>query len=106
MKLMVKRNGVVASEITIVQCNGDFEIKYLRTSPEYRGRGFASTLIEKAKAKFPSLVAFIDDDGTGLTVEQMEQWYRRHGFKKCRYNLGKPWDRNIKTVMLFEGNGK
>ena len=101
MKLKIIRNGKLASEITIVQCDEDYEIKYIRTATDQRGKGYASKLLKKAKVKFPCLVAFLDDDGTGLTVEQMQSWYERHGFKKCRYNLGKVWDRNIKTVMMW-----
>ena len=86
MKLKIIHNGKLASEITIIQCNGDYEIKYIRTATDQRGKGYASKLLEKAKAKFPSLVALLDDDGTGLNYEQMEAWYKRHGFKKRRYN--------------------
>ena len=102
MKFQVKRNGSVASEITIKFLpSGDHEIAYIRTAMEYRGQGLASKLIEKAKLKYPVLVAFLDDDGTGLTVEQMEAWYKRHGFKRTRYDLGRLWDRHIKTIMYW-----
>ncbi len=103
MKITINRDGKVASEITIVQCNDDHEIKYIRTAPDQRGRGFASQLLEKAKDKFPSLVAFLDDDGTGLNYDQMVLWYRRHGFKKRRYNFGDMRHRNFKTVMYWKG---
>ena len=101
MQIQIKRNGHTASMITVVQCNGDYEIKYIKTELAFRGQGLASQLLEKAKSRFPVLVAFLDDDGTGLTVEQMEAWYKRHGFKKRRYELGVPWDSNIKTVMYW-----
>lgn len=107
MKIQIKRNGVVASEITITtitRYHNEFQIKYIRTHESYRGRGFASRLIEKAKAKYPAIVAFLDDDGSGLTVKQMEAWYLRHGFKKRRFSFGEPWDRGFKkqNVMYWE----
>ena len=102
MKIKIMQDGVLASAVTITQCNGDHEIKYIWTAPKHRGQGLASSLIEKAKAKFPVLVAFLEDDGTGLTVEQMEEWYKRHGFKKRRYDLGQWVYRNYKTVMYWE----
>lgn len=105
MKLQIKRNDIMASEITIVKYHGDFEIKYIRTATDQRGKGYASKLLEKAKAKFSSLVAFLDPDGTGLTVDQMEAWYKRHGFKKQRYDFdryARGLRRNIKTVMYWE----
>lgn len=103
MKIKTMRNGVIASEIILkLLPSGDHEIAYLRTAIEYRGKGYASALIEKAKTKFPRLVAFLEGDGTGLNVDQMERWYKRHGFKRVKYNLGRIWDKNIKTVMYWE----
>ena len=103
MKLQIKRDGVTASEITISKIKywGDYEIKYIRTEPTYRGLGLASTLLDRAKAKFPSLVAFLEDDGTGLTVDQMTAWYKRKGFKRRKYSFGAPWNRCFKTQWVM-----
>lgn len=110
MKLQIKRNNVVASEITITAVSrylDEHEIKYIRTQPEYRGKGYASALIERAKLRCNSLVAFLDPDATGLTVEQMEAWYKRHGFKKIRYDFGSyncigRWNENVLKAMYWE----
>lgn len=67
-----------------------------------RGKGYASVLLEKAKRCFPSLIAFLDDDGTGLTVDQMREWYKRHGFKQGKWDLGRIG--NIKKVMMWESD--
>lgn len=103
MIIRIRRSGVIASKITIKFLpSGDHEIAYIRTHLEHRGKGYASRLLEKAKTKYPVLVAFLEDDGTGLTIDQMEEWYKRHGFKRTKYNLGRIWDRNIKTVMHWQ----
>lgn len=101
MKIRIQRSKKTVSEITLKECNGSYEIHYIRTEPEHRGRGYASMLIERAKAKCGSLVALIDGDGSGLTYEQMEVWYKRHGFKRIRFDFGTPWNKNIKTAMYW-----
>ena len=108
MKIQVKRSGVVASEITITRVSrylDEYEIKYLKTAPEYRGQGLASSLIEKAKSKFSPLVALLDGDGSGLSYEQMEAWYLRRGFKRARYKFDPMWDKSTKklNVMYWAG---
>lgn len=81
---------------------GDWEIAYVKTDPLHRGKGFASILLKRAKAiadevQIP-LIAFIDPDKSGgLTYEQEEEWLKRHGFKKEKYDFGE----YKKPVMIY-----
>lgn len=108
MKLQIKRKGIVASEITITRVSrylDEHEIKYIRTHKDYRGQGLASKLLDRARAKYSPLVAFLDDDGSGLNYDQMEAWYKRHGFKKTRYKFGPMWDKSTKPLNVMYWNG-
>ena len=83
--------------------SGDLEIAYMKVDPDWRGRGLATTLLNRAKAQAQKadvdLVAFLDPDGTGLTVSEEVDWLKRHGFKHRRwYDLS---DTRITTFSQF-----
>jgi ribosomal protein S18 acetylase RimI-like enzyme len=101
MKILSKRNGKTAGYLTLhKRDHGDLEIAYIRIESEFRGLGIATQLLERAceiaDKDSRLLVAFVDPDGTGLTVQQEQAWLKRHGFKNARYDFGD----NVKWAMI------
>lgn len=106
MKIHIRRNGKSIAYISLmpVQHNGHLEIEYLFVEKEFRGNGFATQLIDKAKekAKNTVLVGLIDPHpDSSMSYEQECEWLRRNGFiQKSKYDFGDC----KKTVMLFNPN--
>jgi len=118
MILRVKRQKKNVAYCQLLQTNvGDLEISYIHVDPEYRGQGIATQMLKRAqelaKRQQVDLVAFVDPDGTGLTVDEENDWLKRHGFKHRRsYDLSPNRPRtflqsirhrpNNKRVMIYE----
>ena len=108
MDLKVVKNKEVIAKMTLTRSWGDMEIAYVWVKPEHRGNGLASKLMKRAQAKFNSLVALVDPDGSGLSHDQIEAWNKRHGFKKCKYDFPEKgmqrWRRpyKLQTAWLWE----
>ncbi len=106
MKIHIRRNKKSVAWISLVpvKWNGHLEIEYLRVQKEYRGNGFATKLILKAKeeAKDTVLVGLIDPHpDSSMTYEQEREWLIRLGFiEKVKYDFGDC----KKRVMLFNPN--
>ena len=104
MQISVKRNGTAVSTMDLKKLhNGDIEIEYMNTLPEYRNQGFASLLLNKAKRIAEKsntiLVAFVEPNKSGgLTFQQETEWLERNGFKHLkRYDFGG----YFKPVMIY-----
>ena len=64
--------------------DGGIVIESLHVAPKHRGKGLASALIELIKQKYPGDV-WVKARPFGdmpMTIEQLEAFYSRHGFKK------------------------
>ncbi len=93
MKIQTKIDGKVAASVTLEKrWRSEWEIAYVKVEPEHRGKRLASELLERAKVvandRQLTLVAFLDPDGTGLSLSEMKAWLKRHGFKFARYDFG------------------
>ncbi len=104
MQLSITRDGKIVSTLDLKKLkNGDIELEYLRTLPEYRTRGCASVLLKKAKMiadkSNKSLIAFVEPDKSGgLTFQQEIEWLTRNGFQHVkRYDFGG----YFKPVMIY-----
>jgi len=101
----IQRGGKVVAEADVKHLRGgDYELAWIGVVAEWRSKGLANTLLEKAKsvvtAKGNLLVAFLEPRKGGLTHEQMAAWLKRHGFKHGRYAFD--WNAPTKRVMLWE----
>ena len=103
MRIKIQRDGKEVAYIILKYIHAEIEIEYLHTDPMYRGKGFATSLLNKAKAmsdrmKRP-LIGFVDPDKSGgLTHEQEEKWLIKHGFIKIKkYDFGGYY----KPVMMY-----
>ena len=108
MNFKIRRAGKVVAEADVKRLGGgDYELAWMGVVAEWRSKGLANILLEKAKsvvaAKGDLLVAFLDPRKGGLTYEQMEAWLKRKGFKHGRYHFH---GRNFpsKRVMLWEAS--
>lgn len=77
MKLHIKKNNKSAAWISLknLKHNGHIEIEYLRVEKDFRGNGYATELIERAKKialkKDTTLVGLVDPHpDSSLTKEQ------------------------------------
>lgn len=108
MKFKIQRDGKEVASLSLKHLGGgDWEIDWLFVAPEFRGKGLASQLQNRA-IKFVIergnwLVSFLEPKG-GLTFEQMKQWKMRHGFKSGWYDFSERGDRkaNNKRVMFLD----
>jgi GNAT superfamily N-acetyltransferase len=95
MKIIIKRDGAKACELTLKRLGGtDYEIAYLITFPAFRGQGLARQAMDRAEAladqKGWTLLGFPDTakDGT-LNDAQMKAWLKRRGYSFAWYDFGK-----------------
>jgi GNAT superfamily N-acetyltransferase len=93
MKVSIQRNGKQAAVIILNRDGGSIEIDYLKVEPEFRGKGFATVLLNKAKVFAArhglELFGFVDPTrDSGLHYEQEIAWLKRHGFKSRWHDYG------------------
>ena len=103
MRIDVRRNGEIVGSLMLKKTSdGDLFIESMRVHPEFRGQKLGSSLLEKAiksaRKQGRNLVALIDPDGTGLSIEQEIEMFKRRGFEFAKHNLGND---NFKNVMIL-----
>jgi Sortase and related acyltransferases len=93
-KLKIIRSGIEVGFCQIKKFNtGYMNLDFIFVKPDQRGKGFGSLLLDRAinyaKRNRCSLFAVLDPEDGGLTYEQEELFFVRHGFERTR-NYRKP----------------
>ena len=91
MKFKIQREKKPVAVLELKHLGGgDWEIEWLFTDKNHRGKKLATRLIEKAKAyvaeKGNLLVGYLEPRD-GLTYDQMVAWHKRLGFVCGWYNF-------------------
>lgn len=105
MQFKITRNKKVVASLWVHEVSGyggRYQISMVRTDPEYRGQGFASELLKKAKANYGILIGVVgpDMDG-GLSAGQIADWLKRHDFKSDWFPINGPRAKQ-KRCMIWQ----